>query len=477
MTITVVYESTRARVKITASTVGITGVGTATTAIIEHSLDQFNWNLVRCGTDVPIVSGVATVYDYEFKSDVVNYYRTTFYRDFTFVGVGTAAHGDNASVVPTLPGGGAAGDIIFIEAAIDNLNAFPNTPTGYTLLVQDGNLRLYGKVHTGTESNPTVTFSGGSAGSTTSAQAAIMRGLQLLPTHFSTAYAQDAAQNIAYDSLDLDRREVGLVLAWKADDWLSVATLPALSGAVVAEIGEPSSTTGNDQGIVWDYYASQSLTTITVPTGSFIVSGGTSAMSDSIIAAFAPLTSSQTTSLTPVLTDVWLKSVGKPFLNRTFTCVPNISPIERDPRHAIFEVLNRSYPIAVTDFHQSREVTIDVITTTQTEHIELDLIISTGDVMLVHTPSTYPLPSMYVVINRTSELRPLRQPQCNNADYRVFTLPLREVAAPSAAICAAELTWQSVVNTYPTWQDVLNANPSWFALLQGSGSAEDIIVP
>jgi hypothetical protein len=265
-------------------------------------------------------------------------------------------------------------------------------------------------------------------------------------------------------------------MAWKQDDWTSVATLPALGSDAAVEFGDPSSTTGNDQGIVWDYVAQTGTGTVTVPTGSFIVTGGAAAISSSSVMTMKRSTTSQTGSIIPTFTQVWLKSVGKPFLNRPFTCVVNSSPIEREPRHGIFEVLNRAMPIAVTDLHQSREVTIEVVTRTRTEHQELDLIISTGDVFFIHTPLNYPVPSLYVVMNRTSEFRPLRQAQCNDVDYRKFTLPLREVAAPGADVCGSTVTWQSVINTYATWQDVINAKASWYDLLQSVGTANDVIV-
>jgi hypothetical protein len=477
MTVTLTYEPTLSRVRVDATATGVTGISSATVGDVERSTDQVTWSRVRCGTDAPIVSGVITIYDYEFAVGVTNYYRVTYTKDFSLVGVGTAAHGDNASVVPTLSAG-VANDLILVWAAIRATAANVSTPAGYTLLRSLGNARLFGKVHSGSESNPTITFTGGAAGDTTSAQAAVMRNVNLSVVDGVSSVAQASAQNIAYASLITTiKRALILFLGWKQDDWTNVATLPSLAGDPAVELGEPSSTTGNDQGIVWDYIAQTGTTTVTVPTGSFIITGGGAAISSSSVLTLTRATTSQVSSIVPTITDVWLKSVSKPFLNRALTCVVNVSPIERDPRHGIFEVLNRSVPVAVTDLHQSREVTLEVVTTTRTEHRELDLIISSGDVFFIHTPVNYVVPSMYVVMNRTSALRPLRQPHCNDVDYRKFTVPLREVATPGVDVCGSTVTWQSVVNTYATWQDVLNSVPTWFSLLQTVGQPPDVLVP
>lgn len=190
----------------------------------------------------------------------------------TFVAAGTAAHGDNASVAPTMPAGVQQGDLLLVFAAIRNTSATVSTPSGYSVLMADGNVALFGKIHTGTESAPTVSFTGGSAGDTTSAQMAAFRYTQLVVAYLA-AQSNASAQNIAYPSmLPPQSRCVGLWLGWKQDDWTSVATVT--NGT---EIGEPSTTTGNDQGLVWDYIIQTNAAEQT--SGSFVVTGGASAVS------------------------------------------------------------------------------------------------------------------------------------------------------------------------------------------------------
>lgn len=188
-----------------------------------------------------------------------------------FVAAGTASHGDNATLSPSLPAGVQKGDLLLVFTAIRNTAATITTPSGYTVLLTDGNVALFGKIHTGTESAPSVAFAGGAAGDTTSAQMAAFRYTQCTAALTATS-TNSSAQNIAVPAaLPPLHRCVALWLGWKQDDWTSVATF---SGT---EIGEPSTTTGNDQGLVWDY-AIQSTATEVV-AGSFTVAGGASAIS------------------------------------------------------------------------------------------------------------------------------------------------------------------------------------------------------
>lgn len=463
MTVTLTYESTLSRVKVTAD-----GLGAAATALVERSLDQVTWTTVRCGLDAPTATGgVVTVYDYEFSSDVVNYYRVTSPKAVSFVGVGTAATANNTSVTPGLPAGVAAGDVMLLEVST-RTNGTPNVPTGYSMLLSLGNFALMGKIHSGSEVAPTVTFTGSVSGDDNLGRMSAFRNLQLSPT---TAETQaNSAQNIGYHSLTVPHSGMLALLAiWKQDDWTT-----ASAGAPWTSIGDAVSTAGNDAAQGW-YYQLQS-SKVNVPTGSVSVTGGTSAASLAVIAAWDATTLVQTSSITPSITTLWLKSVGKPFLNRSFNCVTNISDITRAPRHSLFEIIGRSYPVAVTDLRQSREVTIELVTRTTQEHVDLDFILSLGESMFVHTPAMYPLPSMYVVINQTSEQRPLLSKPCGD-DWRKFTLPLREVAAPGLDVCGSTVTWQSVINQYVTWQALQAGETSWLDLLTNVGSPADVIVP
>jgi hypothetical protein len=137
---------------------------------------------------------------------------------------------------------------------------------------------------------------------------------------------------------------------------------------------------------------------------------------------------------------VWIKSIGRPFLNQRVNCVLNPSPITRPARNGVFDVIGRSFPIAVTDVRGSRRVTV------------------------------------YAVIDDTTESRPVLNRRCSN-DWRLYELPSIEVAAPTADVVGATSTWQTVVTTYATWADVLAAHDTWADLLELVGDGSEVIVP
>lgn len=201
----------------------------------------------------------------------------------SFVGVGTSDHDSNAAITPTLPASWQPGDLLLLFTAIRNSpTGFANAPDNtWDLLLDMANVRLFGKYAQSGESTPTVTFTAGVANATTSGTIAAFRGVGRTVHKKATPLLNAAAQNIAYPGLTVTRDNcLVLVLGWKQDDWTSVATLAGFS-----EIGEPSSTTGDDQGLVWDYVLQSTATSI--PSGSFTVTGGTSQISRGGVIALA----------------------------------------------------------------------------------------------------------------------------------------------------------------------------------------------
>lgn len=200
----------------------------------------------------------------------------------TYVAAGTVSHGNNASVTPGVPAGYASGDLLLIFAAIRNSGTGSvNVPSGWTRMsgfLATDNCAILGKIATSSESSPTVTFSGGVANADTSAQMIALRGrfapiTDLSPVQRGASCLNDSAQNITYPGMTVEQdNSVVIYLGWKQDDWTSVATI---SGAT--EIGEPSTTTGNDQGIVWDYVIQ--TTAAHIASGVFTVTGGAGAIS------------------------------------------------------------------------------------------------------------------------------------------------------------------------------------------------------
>jgi hypothetical protein len=209
----------------------------------------------------------------------------------TFVAAGTAAHAVNASVTPGLPAGHAANDLLLIYAAIRNSGTgVPDTPAGYTRLpifAATDNAQVFAKVHDGSESDPTVTFTGGVANADTSAQMCAFRNMPITLTDLADVVTRSftllnsSAQDIAVPGM-FPRMPgcVVLALGWKQDDWTSVAPPSGFT-----EIGEPDTTTGDDQGLTWAYQIQTAQTA--VAPGPFVVTGGAGAISRSAIAALA----------------------------------------------------------------------------------------------------------------------------------------------------------------------------------------------
>lgn len=210
----------------------------------------------------------------------------------TFINVGTPAHADNAAVTPGLYTSNSIRQIIFILAAIRSSGTGTlQTPTDYTRLPvfpEDCNVQLFAKVHDGSESNPTVTPSGGSAGDTVSA---VTFGFSNISNTWDDlgdivvdklVQLNASAQNIAYGGLyaRFYNPTITLILGWKQDDYTSVA-LPAGSG--FTEMVEASSTTGSDQSL-YIAYRIDSTTPVTAEN-SLAVTGGASAISRSAVVA------------------------------------------------------------------------------------------------------------------------------------------------------------------------------------------------
>jgi len=212
----------------------------------------------------------------------------------TYVAAGAMASADNAAVTPALYAGATARDLICVLARIRSTSAGTLSITaGYTRMPIPGlsatsTMQLYAKVHDGSESDPTVTPSGGAAGDTVSAVTFGLRGtpctLDDLTDIIITGYGQlnASAQNIAYPGVYPRYQEGCIVLALggKDDDWTSVAALSGFTEAV-----DSSTTTGNDQGLVVDYVIQ--TTPAVVNEGSFTVTGGASAISHGAVLAIA----------------------------------------------------------------------------------------------------------------------------------------------------------------------------------------------
>lgn len=457
MSVTPTYDSTLSRVRIAA-----TSIGSATTAVFERSIDQITWVTVRGGAAVPVASGSASLDDYEFAPDVLNYYRVSTPLTASLVSAGTVATANNASVTPGLPAGATTGDVLLIEASIRNSGTgSPNTPSGYTLLVSMGNAAVFGKVHSGSESAPAVSFTGGVTNADTLARMCAVRNIQLLPASLRTQL-NGSTQDIPRPSLPVPVDKMFLMYAvWKQDDWSSLTAGPV----GWTTIGDAVSTAGDDAAQAWSYLVQTTKANLATTTST--VTGGAPAISRSAAIGFAPTTPAQIGTVTPTLSTGWLKSISRPFLNTSVVPIRPVPTLDTAPRHGVFEVIGRSLPVAVTDVRATKEYILRVYAETAEERSRIDLIVASGDPVFLQLPANSPRPSLYAVIGNTS----------HDSSTDVYTLPLRQVAAPAADVIGSTATWQTVINTYATWADVIAANATWANLLDLVGSPSEVIVP
>lgn len=165
-------------------------------------------------------------------------------------------------------------------------------------------------------------------------------------------------------------------------------------------------------------------------------------------------------AITPTLATVWLKSIARPFLNRTVTVV-DFSDVAMPARGGVLEVLDRRNPVAVTSVRGSRRYELTLSTATLDEAEALELALSFGDALLVHVPAACVIPaSMYAFVGDVTVMRRGK----HDTARRYFTLPLTQVDAPATVIVGYTVTWAGVQSTYATWAAVTAAHSTWLSL-------------
>lgn len=157
----------------------------------------------------------------------------------------------------------------------------------------------------------------------------------------------------------------------------------------------------------------------------------------------------------------WLKFIASPYLNRRVK-IHDWSEVGRKSKNASFSVRGRKGPVQVTDVHDGRAMTVEVITATVAERDALDAALSDGAPVLFQTPDNISCPTMYAVVGDFSWKSLSRQPGRERA---LFTIPLTEADPPPLSIVGVGLTWATVVSQYATWQELVDSVDTWQELL------------
>jgi hypothetical protein len=443
-------------------------------AIIERSTDQVNWTIIRGGDEVTLSGGSGSMDDYEFTANAINYYRVTAWNDdgSHFLGAGTAGSADNASIGSGqglgLPAGLAAGDRMILLAANRDFSATPQAPAGWTSLMSVANIQLFKRTATASESIPTVTFTGSGAGDTCQAQIAAWRFMEADPVAATDSFANQ--QNIpipgATTAEPTGTRLTVVHTGWKNTFATSINAVPGYTMIPVT-----SSTLGDDQLIVW---ATKNFTGSIAAT-EFQVSGGTpgrSARGETLVFRGVP-TDTETGSYTPVVTRYRIKSPTRPSLNTFIEPLEDRLRITRPTRTGLFDVLNRTMPVAVTDLQGSRRFALRIDVKGDSLRTDMDNRLSTGAVYFLQPPDPGgAIPTLYFVLGDVSNT----MDTLYLSDSYTFDLDVIEVAKPPYTVYGNTSTWADIVSDFSTWADLLAAESTWSDVVDRV-SDTDVIVP
>lgn len=157
----------------------------------------------------------------------------------------------------------------------------------------------------------------------------------------------------------------------------------------------------------------------------------------------------------------WLKFIASPYLNRRVR-IHDWSEVARQAKNATYSVRGRKGPVQVTDVHDGRSMTVQLITYTVEEREALDDALSNGAPVLFQTPDSISCPTMYAVVGNYSWRSLSRQPGRERA---LFTVPLQEADRPPLSIVGVGFTWATVVAQYATWQELADSVDSWRELM------------
>lgn len=177
--------------------------------------------------------------------------------------------------------------------------------------------------------------------------------------------------------------------------------------------------------------------------------------------------------ITPTITNVWLKSVARPFLNMALPHVEEYSTISRRSRAGMLDIPGRTYPVRIGDVASSRAWTLTARTDTLTEARNLEYLVAAGDAIYVQVPDGFDIPDGYVGIGdmgRDRVSRPLRD------DRRRFALPMTNIAAPAPTVVGYTATWAGILADFGSWSAVMLAFPTWADVLEYVSDPSIVIV-
>ncbi|MGA6164312.1 hypothetical protein [Amycolatopsis magusensis] len=466
MSITATYLGDLGRVRIELA--GVPAV--ADHAIVERSTDTITWTTIRAGRQVGLSGGAGVVDDYEYEPGVLNYYRASYVdgAQISYSNGEGPVHADNAPVTPTIAAGlQTPGMLLNLVVACRSTAQTVTTPAGWTKVIDYQTVKVFHKRWTAGTTNPTITPSGGAAGDTVTAY---INGFSNAEPGFTALNAQTNASGQNIPTPPLAVPDPNSAVALVAHKLAEVTTTTVINLFLNSAVN--STAVGLDQSAIWQR-ASAASNISSVVAQTLTITGGAAAISRAVIWSMrqAPWIGQESTSITPVNTKFWIKNLRRPNNNVQVT-VTGFGDISRTARTGVFDVINRTLPVAVTDLHSGRSMELRVTAETVGAALDLDTRFAAGEVMLFQSLGPdCPIPTMYTVIGNYSYGR-----KAQRAKRRHFTLPLVEVAAPDAGVFSTTVTYADLPALFATYGALIAAEPTYSDVLDIVAESE-VIVP
>lgn len=178
-----------------------------------------------------------------------------------------------------------------------------------------------------------------------------------------------------------------------------------------------------------------------------------------------------TTNITPSQSGVWLKSIARPFLNREVT-VTSYSDVTRPARNGVFDVVGRSYPVAVTDVRSSRRWEMVIKAESVSDADAIEIVFESGDPLFIQTDGVNDIPEGYVVLGDVTRSR-----FGHVSNRRYFNISCTEVAAPGPEVYGRTVTWESLAAEFGTWNDVISQFSTWEDVPEYVSDPSVVVVP
>lgn len=188
---------------------------------------------------------------------------------------------------------------------------------------------------------------------------------------------------------------------------------------------------------------------------------------DNFLVTDVPATAAAVASVTPMQSDVWLKSIAYPSLNINIGC-PLTGPMTRRARNGIFDVKGTPFPVGIEDVGSTEATTLTFMTFSMEQNRAVTALLTYGSPLLLQSPpdddptgcaNAALTPSGWYARGDSVQSRPVTGKRA-----WMWVVPLVRVAAPSSLILPAHMTWDVLWQMVSTWAEVWDEWSTWAEL-------------